>query len=158
MHAQVTGYHLEAVDFTPPGDVGQCLVPAMDVAIKLIERYLDSVDPIFPIVPKSFLIEVYDNVYMYGADSHNQQPNSDLSTLNLVFAIGKAFSDRLGEPPENLPTSHETYFTRASLLGALCGTDVFSAAVLENVQNLGLVGMYFLATHQANRQVALHEV
>lgn len=123
----------------------------MHVILTLIGVYLETVDLAIPILQRSYLLEICQSLRVLGPSAIDRI-QGELPVLNLVFAIAQTYQDMSGET-RDLPQAyrHETYFTRARLLGALDGAYIFSMADLRQVRLLGLTGMYLLASHQTNR-------
>ncbi|KAF8252582.1 hypothetical protein K440DRAFT_535974 [Wilcoxina mikolae CBS 423.85] len=143
-------YHLDDLDISlSKTQVDIYTVPEKPIADGLIDAYFTTVHPLFPIIHKPGFLSQYALLY------HSEDPSSVsgkwLAILNLIFAIGQRYYDMTGSYQRTETAQHLIFFTRARILGALDGGVLFGIATLEDVQTMGLVGMYFLAGKQTNR-------
>jgi hypothetical protein len=123
-------------------------LPSKPVADNLVRIYFATVQPLFPIIEKRQFLRQYEEVYQtYRLDHYDK---GFLSMLNLVFAIGQTYSDLINDWSEDRNT-HIEYFFRARILGALDGGLVYKVGTLQEIQIMGLSGLYCLGTKQANR-------
>lgn len=87
---------------------------------------------------------------LYKSDSRCRMENTQLSLINLVFAIGQRYFESMGNVVE---WQHMTFFMRARVLGALDGGALFKVPTLFDVQVLGLTGLYLLSSKHTNRYI-----
>jgi hypothetical protein len=107
-----------------------------------------TVHPLFPILYKDLFMVQYS--LLYQSQDPSTMVRKWLAIINLVFAIGERNLSMAGlkasEDWQNL-----TFFLRARILGALDGGVVFEIPTLQDVQSMGLAGMYLLGSKQTNR-------
>lgn len=141
-------YHLDDIDLTIPIGLDPFALPPRYIADTLLDAYFITLHQIFPIIHKPSFIEQYEKIYQFA-----QPPQSSstkwLASFNLVLGIGKRYTEVTGILTDNV--SNITYLMRARVLGALDGGVIFDVATLPDVQNLGLTGMFLLASKQTNR-------
>ena len=123
-------------------------LPPKPTADKLVNSYMKTVQPLFSIFSEAELLENFEAVY--DAYEGPKAPVNWLIVLNLVFAIGRTYHTLLADGKILDTETHDRYFSRARLLGALDGS-VWTMADLRQVQTLALAGMYMLASHRTNR-------
>ncbi|RPA84028.1 hypothetical protein BJ508DRAFT_46970 [Ascobolus immersus RN42] len=149
----VTTYYVDdqdTIDITTGNTVVVNGVPNKDVADNLVRIYFATVQPLFPIIEKRQFMRQYEEVYQYYFHRLNHYDKTFLAMLNLVFAIGQTYSDLINDwSPER--NTHIEYFFRARVLGALDGGLVYKVGTMQQIQIMGLSGLYCLGTKQANR-------
>lgn len=136
--------------FTPPSgpQTDPYLLPDRKVADNLINSYFTTFHPSFPIVSKQLFMEQYNTFFetFFPLGSSKRW----LAMLNLKFAIGALYLKLVDSKWQGNNTEHLKYFGRARLL-CLDERSLFEVADLQQVQVLGLAGMYLLACNQTNR-------
>ncbi|KAF8537240.1 fungal-specific transcription factor domain-containing protein [Trichophaea hybrida] len=143
-------YHLDDLDISlAKTQVDIYIVPEKPIADGLIDAYFTTVHPLFPIIHKPSFLSQY--ALLYSSEDPSSVSGKWLAILNLIFAIGQRYYDMTGSYQRTETAQHLIFFTRARILGALDGGVLFGIATLEDVQTMGLVGMYFLAGKQTNR-------
>lgn len=131
-------------------------LPSEEVANKLVGIYFTTVQPLFPIIEKRHFLQEFQRHYeYYHSNQLHNYDRSFLCILNLVFALGQTYSDLINDWSEERNT-HIEYFFRARVLGALDGGLVYKVGTLQQIQIMGLSGLYCLGTKQANRYLQLH--
>jgi len=142
-------YHLDDIDISFSGkQIDAYALPPRDLANSLINVYFETVHPLFPIIYKGLFENQFE--VLYQTQDPGKVAGKWLAIMNLVFAIGARHLSMIGENKADI-WQHVTFFLRARLLGALDGGLVFEIATLQNVQAMGLTGMYLLASKQTNR-------
>ncbi|KAK6330984.1 hypothetical protein TWF718_003178 [Orbilia javanica] len=143
-------YHLD--DLTPNvplPSLDECFGrPERKIADTLLDAFFGTVQLAFPIVFRPKFLKEYEE-YM----DHHIEPQpirTWLASLNTIMAIGSFYSQLTDASWKDEPKDHLVYLGRANRL-------FFSNEVLFNnpdqrqVQALGLLGIYLLATKQVNR-------
>jgi hypothetical protein len=142
-------YHLDDIDISFSGkQIDAYALPPKDLANSLVNVYFETVHPLFPIIYKGLFKNQFE--LLYQTRDPGKVARKWLAIMNLVFAIGARHLSMIGENKADI-WHHVTFFLRARLLGALDGGLVFEIATLQNVQAMGLTGMYLLASKQTNR-------
>lgn len=122
-------------------------LPLRDTAEHLLQTYLETVHPVFPIIGKmTFLSQVqtfFDNGQLTPG-------NKWLAILNLIFAIAANYSHLVQAPWRGDERDHLVYFNRARLLG-MDGDAIFEHPDLQRIQVTGLAAFYLLSINQVNR-------
>jgi hypothetical protein len=125
-------------------------VPPKALADTLVQAYFMTLHIILPIISKPDFMEQYDLLSQSGDPF--RVPNRWLSIINLVFAIGQRYFESMGNVADQ---QHLTFFMRARVLGALDGGILFVIPTLQDVQVLGLMGMYLLSSKLTNRYLVV---
>ena len=140
-----SSYHCDDMDITIPEEVERYAVPPPVTVDKLINVYMDTVHPSFPIISKTAFSEQYHQF----ARGEDVRPNW-LAILNLIFAIGAKHSHLVQAEWRGDVNDHLVYFTRARLLG-FDGDNILGHADLQRVQITALMTFYLMAINQINR-------
>ncbi|KAK2763884.1 hypothetical protein FQN54_009502 [Arachnomyces sp. PD_36] len=141
-------YHLDDLKIQDKEAVDPFELPDCDAAEKLLEAYLVSVHPSFPILEKRFLISQYNLIYKNKASF--DPGRKTLAILNLVFAIAAKYSHLTLTSWAADIRDHLVYFTRARML-SMDGNVLFSHPDIQQIQVEGLISFYLIATGQINR-------
>lgn len=142
-------YHLDDIGVSTREIVDSHGVPSEETANMLLEAYLTSVHPSFPILGKMTFTSQYRMFY----DQPSLQPGDKwLAVLNLVFAIAAKYSYMVRADWKDDERDHLIYFTRARALG-MNGETIFDHPDLQQVQVEGLTAFYLLTTEQVNRYI-----
>jgi hypothetical protein len=142
-------YHLDDIGVSPREIVDPHGVPSEETANMLLEAYLTSVHPSFPILGKITFMSQYRMFY----DQPSLQPGDKwLAVLNLVFAIAAKYSYMVRTDWKDGERDHLKYFTRARALGINEET-LFDHPDLQQVQVEGLTAFYLLTAEQVNRYI-----
>ena len=140
-----SSYHCDDMDITISEEVDRYAVPPPATVDKLLNVYMDTVHPTFPIINKTAFTEQYHQ-YARGEDVRPKW----LAILNLIFAIGAKHSHLVQADWRGDVNDHLVYFTRARLLG-FDGDSILGHADLQKVQITGLMTFYLMAINQINR-------
>lgn len=143
-------YHLDDLKIQDKEAVDPNELPDRDAAEKLLEAYLVSVHPSFPILEKRFLISQYNLIYKSPTPSEPGRKTKAI--LNLVFAIAAKYSHLTLTSWAADIRDHLVYFTRARML-SMDGNALFSHPDIQQIQVEGLIAFYLIATGQINRYV-----
>lgn len=140
-------YHCDDIPLSAEENVQAYQLPPRATADVLLACYLECVHPAFPILGKTTFTKQYQAFY----DNPNLKTGPKwLAVLNLIFAIGARYSCLARADSRGLLDDHQTYFSRARVLGMDAGT-VWVHAELQRIQITGLASFYLMATHQINR-------
>lgn len=142
-------YHLDDLSITiPSGTVDPFLLPDKQIADDLVDAFFQTVHPSFPVIMKGLFMSQYNmffQTYFPPASSKRW-----LAMLNLIFAIGSLYGKLANSQWKGTDMEHLKFFARAR---SLCLDDgsLFETADMQQVQVVGLTGMYLLASNQTNR-------
>jgi hypothetical protein len=146
---QTPAYHLDDLSISLSGNqIDPYLLPDRKVADWLIETYFTTFHPSFPIVSKQLFMDQYE--MFFEAFFPPGSSKRWLAMLNLKFAIGALYAKLINAEWKGSDTEHLKYFGRARLL-CLDEGSMLEIADLQQVQVIGLTGMYLLASNQTNR-------
>ncbi|KAJ5155438.1 hypothetical protein N7492_008241 [Penicillium capsulatum] len=144
LHA--VNYHLDDLDISVPGPVETYAMPSRQLADRLFDDYLKTVQPFFPIINRPLFTAQYRTFY----EKHAQPGDKWLAILNLIFAISAKHAHLVNAPWKGDHGDHLLYLTRARIL-SMNGDVLFSHPDLQQVQVEGLIAFYLLASDQINR-------
>lgn len=121
-------------------------VPTRDIASKLLNAYLTSVHPSFPIIGISTFLSQFQVFF----NQPSLKPGSKwLAILNLVFAIASKYGQLTDAEWVEGEDDHEIYFSRAR---NLCLENQFlQHPDLQQLQIEGLASFYLTASGHINR-------
>ncbi|EPS25587.1 hypothetical protein PDE_00521 [Penicillium oxalicum 114-2] len=121
-------------------------VPTRDIASKLLNAYLTSVHPSFPIIGISTFLSQFQVFF----NQPSLKPGSKwLAILNLVFAIASKYGQLTNAEWVEGEDDHEIYFSRAR---NLCLENQFlQHPDLQQLQIEGLASFYLTASGHINR-------
>ncbi|CAI7646086.1 unnamed protein product [Penicillium manginii] len=140
-------YFLDESDIPIPDDIDVAVRPPQQIADRLVESYLQTIHPDFPIIGKEIFINQYRSFY----SSLDVRPGKRwTAVLNLVFAIAAKHSHVLQTQFQGNYTDHLAYFARAWRL-SMGSVGLFDHPNLQQVQVEGLAAFYLLSTGQVNR-------
>ncbi|KAF3941479.1 hypothetical protein ABW19_dt0210187 [Dactylella cylindrospora] len=143
-------YHLDDLaPFIPlPHAEDAFKVPDRHTADPLVESFFNTIHLAFPIIFKPQFLKEY---YAFMNDRILVQPiRTWLASLNVIFAIGSFHSNLINATGKEATSDHLTYLARAQAL-FFNGSILFNNPDRRQVQALGLLGIYLLATKQINR-------
>lgn len=143
-------YHLDDLKIQDKGVTDPFELPDSNIAEKLLEVYLFSVHPSFPILEKNFLVSQHELVFRN--ESSYEPGRKFLAILNMVFAIAAKYSHLTLASWAGDIRDHLVYFNRARIL-SMDGNALFSHPDLQQIQVEGLISFYLIATGQINRYV-----
>ncbi|RVD90090.1 uncharacterized protein DFL_001068 [Arthrobotrys flagrans] len=143
-------YHLDDLTpYVPLPSLDECFeIPERKIADTLLDAFFSTVQLAFPIVFRPKFIKEYE-AYM----DHHIEPQpirSWLASLNTIMAIGSFYSELAEASWKGEPNDHLVYLGRAKRL-FFCSEVLFNNPDERQVQALGLLGIYLLATKQVNR-------
>ncbi|MCJ1473494.1 hypothetical protein MMC13_002145 [Lambiella insularis] len=113
----------------------------------LLQTYLDSVHPTFPIVGK---LKFTSQVRSFFDDNRSRPGKLWLAILNLVFAVAAKYSHLVQSESRGDERDHLIYFTRARAL-SMDADSLLAQPDLQRVQIAALMAFYLLAISQINR-------
>jgi hypothetical protein len=141
-------YHLDDLKIQDKGTVDPFELPDRATANQLLDAYLVSVHPSFPILEKQSLISQHGLVF--NSNEPFEPSKKLLAILNMVFAIAAKYSHlTLADWAADI-RDHLVYFTRARIL-SMDGAALFSHPDMQQIQVEGLISFYLIATGQINR-------
>lgn len=109
--------------------------PSVDVAEKLFDCYVSTVDKSFPIAPSNFDKQFRKYCEAVKEGHPYQLPPMWLAMLNLVWAIGAKYSHLINAEWRGHERDHLVYMTRAvRLLGLKENVSILSAPDLDIIQ------------------------
>lgn len=141
-------YHCDDLSiFIDPEKVDRFSGPTPLIADALFESYLEVVHPVFPVIGR----RTFSSQYRKFIDQGNIVGNNNwLAILNLIFAIGAVYNERINVEWIRSAENHLIYFTRARLLG-FNSESMLGHADLQLVQICGLTSFYLMTVNQINR-------
>jgi hypothetical protein len=142
-----SAYHCDDYEFPGPEEVDSMELPPRRTAEHLLNSYLESVHPTFPIIGK---VNFTNQMRIMFEEPHLQPGPNWLAILNLIFALGAKYSHLIFAEARGDERDHLVYFTRARMLG-MNGEEVLAQPTLQRVQIAGLLSFYLMSTHQINR-------
>lgn len=123
-------------------------LPNIEVAQRLLDRYMGTVQDVFPILAKDvFTDQVRD---YFTATTPHRMPEKWLAILNLVFAIGARFSHFTEADWQVNSRDHIIYQSRAHLLN-LDEPSLVHLPDLMQVQITALFAFYASTVGNVNR-------
>jgi hypothetical protein len=141
-------YYPDEEDISIPKTGDIYAVPPRQLADTLLDGYLRTVHPFFPIIYRPLFIAQYRTFF----DSNAHPGDKWLATLNMIFAISAQHAHLIRASWRGEDRDHLIYLTRARSL-SMSGDDLFSHPNLQQVQVEGLVAFYLLSSDQINRLV-----
>ncbi|KAI3272412.1 transcriptional regulator family: Fungal Specific TF [Penicillium roqueforti] len=139
-------YHLDEEDISVPEPVDTYAVPPRQLADKLLDDYLRTVHPFFPIIHRPLFTAQYRTFF----DGNANPSDKWLAILNMIFAISAQHAHLIRASWRGEERDHLIYLTRSRVL-SMSGDDLFSHPDLQQVQVEGLVAFYLLSSDQINR-------
>ncbi|KAJ5901681.1 hypothetical protein N7495_002209 [Penicillium taxi] len=141
-----SNYYLDDLDIpaADPGDASE--VPSCETATKLLNTYLTSVHPSFPIIGVSTFVSQFQ---VFFSQPTLNPGNKWLSILNLIFAIASKFGQLTDADWKEGEDDHEFYFGRARTL-SLEG-QFLRHSDLQQLQVEGLACFYMISSGHINR-------
>ncbi|KAJ5988506.1 hypothetical protein N7481_003716 [Penicillium waksmanii] len=140
-------YFLDDLDIPVPDDIDVSVRPPQQIADRLVESYLQTIHPDFPIIGKETFLNQYQSFY----SNPNVRPGKRwTAVLNLVFAIAAKHCHLLQNQCQGNYTDHLAYFARAWRLN-IGSVGLLDHPNLQQVQVEGLAAFYLLSTGQVNR-------
>ena len=140
-------YHCDDLAILAPDQVEPFEHPPREVVEFLLQTYLESVHPSFPIIGKVLFCS---QVHNYLDNDHVMPGKNWLAILNLIFAIAAKYSHLVQSESRGDERDHMIYFTRARLL-SMDGDWILSQPELQRIQIAGLMSFYLMSINQINR-------
>ncbi|KAH6620058.1 fungal-specific transcription factor domain-containing protein [Boeremia exigua] len=126
-------------------------MPPFEIAEKLLQAFMQSVQNSFPLLAKKTFVDRFYHYYVsLQRGTPFKVPRTWQATLNLVFAIGAVYSHLTKADWQADDRDHLIYHSRAWLL-SLKDPWGFSHPDLPHVQITGLLSFYYLCTGHINR-------
>jgi hypothetical protein len=156
-HVSYFDYHMDEANLLAVDEdtVNPMEVPPLPVAKALAEAYFETVHNSFPLVAKNTFMDVLISQF------HSRPPltwegRRWLSVANIIFAVGAKWT-YLTRPikansrgPNIGPGDHIVYYARARSLG-LDHRLIMDHPLIEQIQALGILGLYLVVNHQISR-------
>ncbi|KAI5852550.1 fungal-specific transcription factor domain-containing protein [Morchella snyderi] len=143
-------YHLDDLSVSiAGGQINPFYLPPKETADKLLNAFFSTVYPTFPIVLKKLFMAQYDAFFQSFFPPASSK--RWLAMLNLMFAIGSLYG-RLtnADWKKESEIEHLKYFSRGRVLSLDEGS-ILEVPDLQQVQVVGLAGIYLIASNQTNR-------
>lgn len=143
-------YHLDDLSVSiAGGQINPFYLPPKETADELLNAFFSTVYPTFPIVLKKLFMAQYDAFFQSFFPPASSK--RWLAMLNLMFAIGSLYG-RLtnADWKEESEIEHLKYFSRGRVLSLDEGS-ILEVPDLQQVQVVGLAGIYLIASNQTNR-------
>lgn len=146
-------YYLDDLELDDFGEFGENVnafqLPPRAVADALLDSYLATLHPFFPVINEEEFREQYQRYWSIGSPL-TENILIWISTLNVIFALGEICAQALQMEWRGKPNDHILYYIRSRLVvqdfvRTLDGTD------LNHIRLDALRGMYFFASNQMNR-------
>lgn len=135
------------VDYT----VDPYALPTTEVAQRLLELYMGSVQDVFPVLSqKVFSTQARHFITSMAPGRPMHVPEKWLAILNLVFAIGARFSHLTGADWQSDSKTYVVYQSRAHIL-SMCEPSLIHQPDLMRLQITALYAFYLTAVGNVNR-------
>lgn len=158
-HGSKLDYHMDEANLLAVDEdsVNPMDMPPLPIAKILAHSYFETVHDSFPLVAKGVFMDALLNQF------HNRPPSSWegrhwLSMANIIFAVGAKWlylTRPRGADMQGLkigPGDHVVYYARARSLG-LDHRLIMDHPLIEQIQALGILGLYLIVNHQISRYV-----
>lgn len=143
-----SSYYIDDLDVPNKEQVDAFGVPSRDTATKLLNAYLTSVHPSFPIIGISTFISQFQVFF----SQPSLKPGSKwLAILNLIFAIASKYGQLTDAEWKEGEDDHQLYFSRARSLSL--EDQLLHHPDLQQLQVEGLACFYLIASGHINRYV-----
>jgi hypothetical protein len=131
--------------------VDQTELPPLEIAERLLNCYMETVQNSYPMLAKKKFVTQFYHYYNSVARGHPYPlAKKWQAMLNLVFAIGAAYSHLIKAPWQADDRDHFLYHSRAWAL-SLRDPWWFSHPDLAQTQITGLLALYYLTIGHVNR-------
>lgn len=142
-------YYLDDMDIPSVNKVDPYEVPSKEVATKLLNAYLASVHPSFPIIGISTFVSQFQ---VFFSQPSLRPGNRWLAILNLIFAIAAKYAHLTEAEWKEDDNDHYVYFSRAKTLSL--EDQLLHHPDLQQLQVEGLACFYMVASGHINRSVS----
>ncbi|KAJ5644225.1 transcriptional regulator family: Fungal Specific TF [Penicillium longicatenatum] len=139
-------YHLDEMGISIPEPMEIYAIPPRQLADRLLDEYLRTVHPSFPIIRQTLFTAQYRTFF----DSNEHPGDKWLAILNMIFAIGAQHASLIRASWRGADGDHVTYLARARIL-SMSGHELFNHPDFQQVQVEGLIAFYLLSSGQINR-------
>ncbi|KAJ5578553.1 uncharacterized protein N7459_007517 [Penicillium hispanicum] len=141
-----SNYYLDDLDIPASDQNDAYEVPSRETAAKLLNAYLTSVHPSFPIIGISTFVSQFQ---VFFSQPSVKPGNKWLAILNLVFAIAARYGKLTDAEWQEGEDDHQIYFARARTLGL--EDQLLHHPDLQQLQVEGLACFYMVASGHLNR-------
>ena len=147
-------YHCDDIAMLQPDQVDPYELPPRHVAEFLLQTYLETVHPSFPIIGKLNFAKQMKSFF----DNDQSRPGTSwLAILNFIFAIAAKYSHLVQAELRGDDRDHLIYFTRGRVLG-MEGDGILAQPDLQRVQVTGLMAFYLMSVNQINRHASFSKI
>lgn len=143
-----TNYYLDDLEIVTTDQVDAYGVPSREMATKLLNAYLTSVHPSFPIIGISTFVSQFQ---VFFSQPFVRPGNKWLAILNLIFAIASKYGQLTNADWKKGEEDYQVYFARARKLSM--EDQLLHHPDLQQLQVEGLACFYMLASGYMNRYV-----
>lgn len=143
-----TNYYLDDLDVPATEQVDAYGVPSRETATKLLNAYLSSVHPSFPIIGISTFVSQFQ---VFFSQPSVKPGNKWLAILNLIFATASKYGQLTNADWKEGEYDHQIYFSRARALSM--DGQLLHHPDLQQLQVEGLACFYMIASGHINRYV-----
>jgi hypothetical protein len=141
-------YYLDDLEIPNADKVDSSVVPPKETATKLLNSYLTSVHPSFPIIGISTFVSQFQAYF----SQPSLKPGSKwLAILNLIFAIAAKHGQLANTGLNDEEDGHQVYFSRARMLSL--EDQLLHHPDLQQLQVEGLTCFYMISSGHINRYV-----
>ncbi|KAJ5226286.1 hypothetical protein N7468_007511 [Penicillium chermesinum] len=141
-----TNYYLDDLEISSANKVDAYEVPSKEVATKLLNAYLASVHPSFPIIGISTFVSQFQ---VFFSQPSLKPGNRWLAILNLIFAIAAKYAQLTDADWKEDDDGHCLYFSRAKSLSL--EDQLLHHPDLQQLQVEGLACFYMVSSGHINR-------
>jgi hypothetical protein len=155
LHATEMNYHLDEADLLAVNEDSMEEEQWPDLAGTMAGAFFDTIYPTFPFVDKEPFLQTLSTVRPQNTMPRFGANRRWAAMANIIFCLG---SQWLFRGDANQPVGrddHLIYYARARKLG-LDHRVVLDHPTVEQVQMMGLLGLYLATNHQITRYMAHH--
>ncbi|KAJ5388477.1 hypothetical protein N7509_011018 [Penicillium cosmopolitanum] len=139
-------YYLDDLEIPNADKVDSSVVPPKETATKLLNSYLASIHPSFPIIGISTFVSQFQAYF----SQPSLKPGSKwLAILNLIFAIAAKYEHLTSAGLNDEEDNHQVYFSRARMLSL--EDQLLHHPDLQQLQVEGLTCFYMISSGHINR-------
>ncbi|KAJ5551822.1 Transcription factor [Penicillium sp. DV-2018c] len=141
-----SNYYLDDLDIPTADQSDMYGVPSRETASKMLNAYLTSVHPSFPIIGISTFVPQF---HVFFSQPSLKPGNKWLAILNLIFAIAAKYGVLTDSDWKKEDDDHLMYFSRARALSL--EDQILHHPDLQQLQVEGLTSFYLTASGHINR-------
>ncbi|KAJ5625014.1 Transcription factor [Penicillium lagena] len=141
-----SNYYLDDLEIPTAAHVDTLDIPSRETAGKLLNSYLTSVHPSFPIIGISTFVSQFQ---VFFSQPSLKPGNKWLAILNLIFAVASKYEQLTNADFNEGEESHQIYFSRAMTLSL--EDQLLHHPDLQQLQVEGLASFYLIACGYINR-------